>query len=197
MPKRTHRQHVVDEMVRTERTYVQHLELLQLFSQHVKQSNSISPDAIMDIFLNLDVLLEFQRRFLVRVEQTNAQNEADQNWGRLFYAYAQPSSNPEKDFRVYEPYIENQKRCEEAAMREFDKLKSVGGSMELRQMVESPTHFTSFLLKPFQRLSKYPLLLKVGRAQPYAHLIYQLTVHRNFAKRETFQMTGSLTLLKV
>lgn len=45
-------------------------------------------------------------------------------------------------------------------MREFDKLRDVGGPLELRQMVESPTNLTSFLLKPFQRLSKYPLLLR-------------------------------------
>ena len=45
-------------------------------------------------------------------------------------------------------------------MREFDKLKETGGSAEMQQMVESPTHLTSFLLKPFQRLAKYPLLLK-------------------------------------
>jgi cell division control protein 24 len=46
-------------------------------------------------------------------------------------------------------------------MREFEKLKETGGSPEMRQMVESPTLLTSFLLKPFQRLTKYPLLLQV------------------------------------
>lgn len=160
--KRTQRQHIVDELVRTERTYVQHLELLQAFSKHVRQNSTITGDAIHEIFLNLDNLLEFQRRFLVRVEQTNAQNEETQNWGQVFLANAHSTAQDSKDFRVYEPYIENQKRCEEAAMREFDKLRGAGGPIEMRQMVESPTHFTSFLLKPFQRLSKYPLLLKVS-----------------------------------
>lgn len=152
--KRTQRQHIIDELVSTERTYVQHLEVLQAFKKLVEQRGFIPGDAIHDIFLNLNNLLDFQRRFLIRVEQTNALPEEEQNWGKLFCSFAQ-------GFDVYETYIANQKKCEETAMREFDKLKETGGPAELRQIVESPTHLTAFLLKPFQRLSKYPLLLRV------------------------------------
>lgn len=152
--KRTQREHIIDELVKTERTYVQHLELLQDFKKLVEERGIVTGDAIHSIFLNLNALLDFQRRFLIRVEQTNAQAESEQNWGRLFVLYKEA-------FKVYEPYIANQKKCEETAMAEFEKLKETGGPQELRQMVESPTHLTSFLLKPFQRLAKYPLLLKV------------------------------------
>ncbi|ORY14637.1 Pleckstrin homology domain-domain-containing protein [Clohesyomyces aquaticus] len=151
--KRTQREHIIDELVKTERTYVQHLELLQSFKKLVEEKGVITGDSVHDIFLNLNALLDFQRRFLIRVEQTNAQSADEQNWGNLFVLY--------KDaFKVYEPYIANQKKCEEVAMREFEKLRETGGSAEMQQMVESPTHLTSFLLKPFQRLAKYPLLLK-------------------------------------
>lgn len=153
--KLTQRQYIVDELVKTERTYVQHLELLQEFKKLVEQKSVISGDAIYDIFLNLDTLLDFQRRFLIKVEQTKALPEEKQNWGQLFKFYADP-------FRVYEPYIANQKRCEETATREFDKLREAGGSTDCRQIVESSTVLASFLLKPFQRLSKYPLLLRVS-----------------------------------
>lgn len=152
--KRTQRQHIIDELVKTERTYVQHLELLQEFKKLVEERGIVTGDAVHAIFLNLNALLDFQRRFLIRVEQTNAQPESEQNWGRLFVLYKEA-------FKVYEPYIANQKKCEETAMAEFEKLKETGGPAELRQMVESPTNLTSFLLKPFQRLAKYPLLLKV------------------------------------
>ena len=152
--KRTQREHIIDELVKTERTYVQHLELLQEFKKLVEEKGVISGDLVHDIFLNLNALLDFQRRFLIRVEQTNAQPATEQNWGNLFVLY--------KDaFKVYEPYIANQKKCEQTAMREFDKLKETGGPAEMRQMVESPTLLASFLLKPFQRLTKYPLLLQV------------------------------------
>lgn len=151
--KRTQREHIIDELVKTERTYVQHLELLQEFKKLVEEKGVISGDQVHDIFLNLNALLDFQRRFLIRVEQTNAQPPEEQNWGHLFVLY--------KDaFKVYEPYIANQRKCEQIAMREFEKLKETGGPPEMRQMVESPTLLTSFLLKPFQRLTKYPLLLQ-------------------------------------
>lgn len=151
--KRTQRQHIIAELVKTERTYVQHLELLQDFKHLVVEKGVIPGDAVHDIFLNLNALLDFQRRFLIRVEQTNALSEDEQNWGRLFLLYCEA-------FTVYEPYIANQKKCEKTVIAEFPKLREAGGSIEMRQIVESPTSLCSFLMKPFQRLTKYPLLLE-------------------------------------
>lgn len=150
--KRTQRQHIIAELVTTERTYVQHLELLQAFKRLVEEKGIIPGDAVHDIFLNLNSLLDFQRRFLIRVEQTNALPEDEQNWGKLFVLYCEA-------FKVYEPYIANQRKCEKTVVAEYAKLKEAGGSVEMRQMVESPTALYGFLMKPFQRLSKYPLLL--------------------------------------
>lgn len=151
--KRTQRQHIVSELVRSERTYVQHLELLQSFKHLVEEKGVIPGDAVHDIFLNLNSLLDFQRRFLIRVEQTNWLPEEEQNWGKLFLLYCEA-------FKVYEPYIANQRKCEKTVIAEFGKLREAGGSLEMRQMVESPTALHSFLMKPFQRLTKYPLLLE-------------------------------------
>lgn len=150
--KRSQRQHIVEELVTTERTYVQHLELLQAFKQLCESKGVVSGDCSHQIFHNLDSLLNFQRRFLIKVEQQNALPESEQNWGKIFI-------QANEGFMVYEPYIANQKLCEEVVMREFTKLKEAGGPVELRQMVESPPTLYGFLMKPFQRLSKYPLLL--------------------------------------
>ena len=167
--KRSQREHIIDELVRTERTYVQHLELLQLFKKNVEERGVLTMDTVHDVFLNLNALLDFQRRFLIRVEQTNAQPASEQNWGQLFVM--------NKDaFLVYEPYIANQKKCEEIVVREFDKFRETGGSAEMQQMVESTATLTSFLLKPFQRLAKYPLLLKVISTIRYKPLRHSLTI---------------------
>jgi cell division control protein 24 len=153
--KRTRREHIINELVSSERTYVQHLEMLQMFKRLVEEKGSVTGDAIHDIFLNLNALLDFQRRFLIRVEQTNAQPPNEQNWGNLFVLY--------KDaFKVYEPYVANQKRSEQVAVRDFEKLVETGGSGEMQQMVQTKATLPSFLIKPFQRLTKYPLLLKVA-----------------------------------
>ncbi|KAA6410952.1 MAG: Rho guanyl nucleotide exchange [Lasallia pustulata] len=151
---RTHRQHVVEELVKTERTYVQHLETLQHFKNQIEQTGAIPGDAVHDIFLNLNALLDFQRRFLIRIEQQNTLPESQQNWGRLFIQY-------KDSFRVYEPFIANQSRCNTTVEKEWDKLKAaeVSLSPEVRDMVASSNVLNAFLLKPFQRLTKYPILL--------------------------------------
>lgn len=150
--KRSQRQHIVDELVNTERTYVQQLELLHAFQLQCQKTGVIPGDVVHSIFLNLNALLDFQRRFLIRVEQINALSEDKQHWGKLFI------SNGDL-FDVYEPYITNQKQCEETVIKEFDKLKTAGGSPELQSIVANPSTLYGFLMKPFQRLSKYPLLL--------------------------------------
>lgn len=152
--KRTQRQHIISELVNTERTYVQHLDLLQAFKKLVEEKGAIPGDAVHDIFLNLNSLLDFQRRFLIRVEQTNSLPEEEQNWGKLFVLYNEA-------FKVYEPYIANQRKCEKTVVANFPALAGAASSsrIEMRQMVESPTSLYGFLMKPFQRLSKYPLLL--------------------------------------
>jgi len=150
--KRTHRQHIVDELVRTERTYVQHLEILHAFKVKVEQQGLISGDAVHDIFLNLKQLLDVQRKFLICVEQEDYKDEDEQNWGKVFEKFGDA-------FGVYQPYIINQTTCEETAIHNFDKLRTIHDDAELRQIVESPPILTGFLLKPFARLCKYPLLL--------------------------------------
>jgi cell division control protein 24 len=148
--KRTYRDHVVAELVDTERKYVQDLEVLQQFKKLVQETGAVAGDVIFTIFMNLNALLDFQRRFLIRVETTNTQPEDVQQWGQLFMTY-------EESFRVYEPYIANQHKCTATAEQEFENLKSVGHPITVDW-----TTFSGFLLKPVQRLTKYPLLLKVG-----------------------------------
>ncbi len=144
--------HQIAELLKTERDYIQHLEILQEFKRQV--TGAIAGDAIHDIFLNLNQLLDFQRRFLVRIEQQNGLPENEQNWGKLFSYYRE-------SFRVYEPFIANQNRCNETVLNVWPKLQKAELSHELKGILETPSVLLSFLIKPFQRLSKYPLMLGV------------------------------------
>lgn len=151
----TIRERVIDEIVSTERDYVQHLENLQQFKNEVEASGAIPGDAVHDIFLNLNALLDFQRRFLIRVEQQNSLPEASQNWGKLFFFY-------QEQFRVYEPFIANQTKCQNVLETQWDKLRLAPVTSNLQDLLETPSTLLGFLLKPFQRLTKYPLLLTVS-----------------------------------
>lgn len=151
----TRRQHILKELVETERQYVHHLQNLQSLKKEMEEVGALTGDAIHNIFLNLNNLLDFAQRFLIRIEQQNETPEEQQNWGRLFVHYKDP-------FRQYEPFIANQRRCETTCQQEWDRMVERAKSPLAQQMLANPTILNGFLLKPFQRLTKYPMLLKVG-----------------------------------
>jgi cell division control protein 24 len=151
----TRRQHILKELVETERQYVHHLLNLQALKKELEEIGALTGDSIHNIFLNLNNLLDFAQRFLIRIEQHNELPEEAQNWGDLFIHYKEP-------FRQYEPFIANQRRCEATCQKEWDKMVAASRSPLMRQMLANPTILNGFLLKPMVRLTKYPLLLKVS-----------------------------------
>ncbi|OAA45574.1 Dbl-domain containing protein [Metarhizium rileyi] len=144
----SYRDHIVKELVDTERKYVQDLENLHDLKKNLEQKGLIPGDVVHQIFLNINAILDFQRRFLIRVETTNSLPKAVQRWGAPFCFY-------EDAFDIYQPFIANQRKAAQIANQVFEKI----------QQSEHPvaTDFNTldgFLLKPMQRLVKYPLLLK-------------------------------------
>lgn len=81
------RARVVQELVDTERKYVQDLETLQDYMRTLEADEVISKDLIHVLFLNLNQLVDFQRRFLIRVETQNDLLPEQQSWGALFVEY--------------------------------------------------------------------------------------------------------------
>jgi cell division control protein 24 len=147
--KMSYRDHVVKELVDTERKYVQDLENLHELKKLIEQKGVIPGDVVHDIFLNINAILDFQRRFLIKIETTNSQREGSQQWGL-------PFTNYEEAFSIYQPFIANQRKAAAIAMREFDKISTAN-----HPVVVDFNTLDGFLLKPMQRLVKYPLLLKV------------------------------------
>lgn len=145
----SYRDHVIRELVDTERKYVQDLENLHDLKKTIEQKGVITGDVVHDIFLNINAILDFQRRFLIRIETTNSQPESKQEWGLIFVNY-------EEAFGIYQPFIANQRKAATIAMKEFDKISLADHPV----VVEFQT-LDGFLLKPMQRLIKYPQLLKV------------------------------------
>ncbi|KAL7266463.1 Guanine nucleotide exchange factor for Cdc42p [Rhizina undulata] len=136
---------VVEHLVDTERKYVQDLEALQDYMRSLEADEIISKDLIHNMFLNLNQLVDFQRRFLIRVETQYDLAPRQQNWGRLFVQY-------EDSFAVYEPYASNFNSAQDLAQEEKEKLS--------RKPHPVYAELGAFLIKPVQRITKYPLLLK-------------------------------------
>jgi cell division control protein 24 len=148
----SYRDHIIKEMVDTERKYVQDLENLHDLKKAVEQQGDIPGDIVHHIFLNINSILDFQRRFLIKIETTNSMPAASQRWGTPFATY-------EEGFAIYQPFIANQRKAAQVANQVFDQIK----------VIQHPVAcdfntLDGFLLKPMQRLVKYPLLLKVSVA---------------------------------
>lgn len=160
----SYRDHVVRELVDTERKYVQDLENLHELKKVIEQKGVITGDVVHDIFLNINAILDFQRRFLIRIETTNSQPESRQEWGLIFVNY-------EHAFVIYQPFIANQRKAATIAKREFDKI-----SLADHPVVVDFNTLDGFLLKPMQRLIKYPQLLKVRIASLLAGSIFETNI---------------------
>jgi len=148
--KMSYRDWIVKELVDTERKYVQDLENLYDLKKTLEQKGVITGDVVHQIFLNINAILDFQRRFLIRVETTNSMPSERQEWGSPFVFF-------EESFKeFYQPFIANQRKAAQLAQQAFDRIKAA----EHPVACDFNT-LDGFLLKPMQRLVKYPLLLKV------------------------------------
>ncbi|PHH88747.1 hypothetical protein CDD83_7092 [Cordyceps sp. RAO-2017] len=144
----SYRDHIVKELVDTERKYVQDLENLHDLKKALEQKGAVPGDIVHQIFLNINAILDFQRRFLIRVETTNSMPKTVQRWGAPFRFY-------EDAFDIYQPFIANQRKAAQIANQVFDKIQ-----LSDHPVAADFNTLDGFLLKPMQRLVKYPLLLK-------------------------------------
>lgn len=146
----TYRDRIIGELVDTERKYVQDLENLHDLKKSLEQKGVINGDIAYHIFLNISSILDLQRRFLIRVETTNSMPTSRQEWGNPFVGYEEQFTN------TYQPFIANQRKAAVVASANFDKIATVEHPVACDYNT-----LDGFLLKPMQRLVKYPLLLKV------------------------------------
>ncbi|RAL61461.1 hypothetical protein DID88_009390 [Monilinia fructigena] len=138
--KMSYRQHVVRELVDTERKYVQDLENLHELKKTIEQKGIIAGDVVHDIFLNINAILDFQRRFLIKIETTNSQPVDKQEWGLPFRNY-------EEAFSIYQTFIANQRKAATIAKDNFEKITTAD-----HPVVVDFNTLDGFLLKPMQRL---------------------------------------------
>lgn len=126
------------------------------------------------LFSNLNALVDFQRRFLIGIETTCALPADQQRIGLVF-------SNLEDAFDVYEPFCANYTYAAELVIEETPKLR------KLAHLVEPTYELPSLLIKPIQRVCKYPLLLRelLRFSSPEDHFYAELEAGEAAIKRVT------------
>ncbi|KAJ3141358.1 hypothetical protein HK100_007786 [Physocladia obscura] len=139
------RARVIKEIVETERAYLFALEELQNYEHELTSARVFSLEMVNILFSNLDELLDFQRRFMVGMESTLNLGVVEQRIGQLFILN-------EEAFGVYFPFCRNYQNASNFALSQAEDLKLLGHIIQ-------PHHIQSYLIKPVQRLMKYPMLL--------------------------------------
>ncbi|EFI28234.1 rho guanine nucleotide exchange factor scd1 [Coprinopsis cinerea okayama7 len=153
--------HITREILETERKYVEGLEIMQKYATQLAQQNIIDQDTIHLLFPNLNNLLNFQRKFLIRFESTLEQPWSEQRWGQHFV-------DCEDEFAVYEPYCSNFTNATELLVANEQNLAALNGFISVSEL-------KAFHITPIQRVCKYPLffgdLIKVATGDDtYPHL---------------------------
>ncbi|KAH8119326.1 hypothetical protein DFH11DRAFT_1501691 [Phellopilus nigrolimitatus] len=140
------RNNIIREMVETERKYVQDLEHMQKYAVALNSNSAIDQDTIHLLFPGLNKLLDFQRRFLIKLEGVAELPWKEQRWGLHFI-------ENEEEFAVYEPYCANYSHA-------MDILLTVESNLMIVALINAKSELPAFLIKPIQRICKYPLLLE-------------------------------------
>ncbi|EJF65139.1 hypothetical protein BD309DRAFT_398754 [Dichomitus squalens] len=139
------RANIIKELVDTERKYVQDLEVMQKYCDEAV--SYLDRDTLHLLFPGLNKLLNFQRKFLIKVESIAELPWNDQRWGL-------PFTENEEEFAVYEPYCANYTMASEIMLQEEHNLTA------LNHIINVKGELPAFLIKPVQRICKYPLLLE-------------------------------------
>lgn len=145
---------VAQELLESERRYVHDLETLQAYVALVISANVLPTDTVYLIFGNLDPLVDMQRRFLLRLEE-NALKPADsQQLGYIFHSM-------EDEFSLYEQFCANYARALQIISDESKALQRLSSLPSAQNAYLEPTYeLPTYLIKPVQRICKYPLLLE-------------------------------------
>uniref|UniRef100_A0A8B9J1Z7 MCF.2 cell line derived transforming sequence like n=1 Tax=Amazona collaria TaxID=241587 RepID=A0A8B9J1Z7_9PSIT len=148
------RQHVMNELIETERVYVE--ELLCVLEGYAAEMDNplmahlISPELQNKkdiLFGNMEEIYHFHNRIFLRELENYV--EYPELVGRCFL-------DQMEDFQIYEKYCQNKPRSE-SLWRQFSDSVFF---QECQRKLDHKLSLDSYLLKPVQRITKYQLLLK-------------------------------------
>ncbi|KAJ3056671.1 hypothetical protein HK097_005348 [Rhizophlyctis rosea] len=150
------------EMLNTERTYNQDLEKLHNYQKELQRHAAIPRPLMASLFANLPDLLDFERRFLFQMEATLALPAPEQRIGALFL------QNESAFETEYIPFCGNYQLATTLATEEATLLQQASSE------VDPVRGLPNYLIKPVQRICRYPLLLteliKLSDPQTYGYM---------------------------
>ncbi|XP_035501208.1 guanine nucleotide exchange factor DBS isoform X2 [Scophthalmus maximus] len=148
------RRHVMNELLETERAYVE--ELLCVLEGYAAEMDNptmapLIPSALLSkkdvLFGNMSEIYQFHKRTFLK--ELEAYTDYPELVGRCFLERM-------KDLQIYEAYCQNKPRSESL----WRQCSDCAFFQECQRKLEHKLGLDSYLLKPVQRITKYQLLLK-------------------------------------
>lgn len=142
------RSKVFRELLQTERKYILDLELLMKYRTELLAAEALSSEQLHVLFPNLNDIVDFHRRLLCGLE---CNVNVSPKYQRIGSVFIHASNGP---FKAYEPWTIGQVSAIELINKEAPNLKRAS------TLLDPGFELQSYIIKPIQRLCKYPLLLK-------------------------------------
>ncbi|KAG8196075.1 hypothetical protein JTE90_007815 [Oedothorax gibbosus] len=158
---------VINELIDTERTYVKHLNsLLEHYLEPMKKETFLSNAEINALFGNIQEIVQFQRVFLQSLEEAIsaepdfAKFELPPQFKNVLFALGNSFLYYADQFKLYSSFCASHSKAQKvlhpgegnAALVEFLQSRNPRGQHSFS--------LESYLIKPIQRILKYPLLLQ-------------------------------------
>lgn len=151
--RKKHRKLVINEIRVTESDYVKDIGIIvNVFSTPLRSEGILSPAEMVALFSNIEVIVNVNQKLLGELD-ANDDNETILI-GKIFLGMAD-------FFKMYTAYCANQPKAMEVldALGRNPQFKAFTDKCMLDPECRGLTLF-SFLIKPIQRICKYPLLLR-------------------------------------
>jgi cell division control protein 24 len=138
---------VLDELLKTEETYNNDLKVLC----EMQKDCPIDAEAKKELFCNVEDLATLHERVFVEFKKEAGKEQSNQNWGVCFRQFVGEFQS------LYQIYAKNQKKLRIVKMRLAKEEKFKVWSKE---QADKRQDLNGFLIKPVQRICKYPLLMR-------------------------------------
>eukprot|EP00090_Calanus_glacialis_P043179 TRINITY_DN7639_c0_g1_i2.p1 TRINITY_DN7639_c0_g1~~TRINITY_DN7639_c0_g1_i2.p1 ORF type:complete len:2132 (+),score=281.42 TRINITY_DN7639_c0_g1_i2:95-6490(+) len=162
---------VVIELVETERTYVKHLSyLMKTYLEPLKKETFLSNTEINALFGNIQEIYGFQQQFLQTLEnalETEAQFynlDSPSQFKNILFSIGSAFLYYVNHFKLYSSFCASHSKAQKVLHP--SKGTNDEGNQALQEFLMScnpkqqhSTALESYLIKPIQRILKYPLLL--------------------------------------
>uniref|UniRef100_A0A3Q4AFD5 Uncharacterized protein n=1 Tax=Mola mola TaxID=94237 RepID=A0A3Q4AFD5_MOLML len=157
---------VIQELVDTEKSYVKDLAcLFEIYLKPLQNETFLTLDEMESLFGSLPEMLDFQRVFLQTLEERIASSpdfstlETPSQFKKLLFSLGGSFLYYADHFKLYSGFCANHIKVQKVLERKTDQ--AFKEFLDLRNPTKQHSStLESYLIKPVQRVLKYPLLLR-------------------------------------